>query len=82
MECDRNDLRVLYTVDATLSNISESDHGLGWCQEFLTPEQFAFLGDRPQLHHMWGLYWDAQVAQPANTVSVIAYEYVCTRYTL
>ncbi|THH27224.1 hypothetical protein EUX98_g6956 [Antrodiella citrinella] len=76
MDCDRKDLRVLYTVDATLSEVPESDQALGWCQEFLTPEQFAFLGDRPQLHRMWGLYWDEQVAQPANTVSVIAYEYL------
>ncbi|THH19498.1 hypothetical protein EUX98_g8762 [Antrodiella citrinella] len=76
MDCDRKDLRVLYTVDATLSEVPESDQALGWCQEFLTPEQFAFLGDHPQLHRMWGLYWDEQVTQPANTVSVIAYEYL------
>lgn len=79
---DRNDLRVLYTVDATLSEVPASGPQIGWCHEFLTPQQFAFLRDRPQLHCMWGFCWQTEGAQPADTVSVIAHEYVRTRYTL
>lgn len=79
MECDRHDLRVLYTVDPTLKIVKEVGENTAWTHEYLTPQQYAFLRDRPALDIMWGFLWVDQTngsEQPDGTVSVLAYEYV------